>query len=226
MPVITLSRELGSGGIAIAQDLVKRLSWKLIDKEVIVQAAQMAKCSESQIEKFDQEQFDRMKVFFSDLVFPMSGRGIVYPFVSAGYMEPYWYPTPVTEPEGIDETKYLQLTKTVIQNLADEGNVIIVGRGGCVLLKDRSDTLHLRIIAPLEQRIRRLMETTQMDEPSAKQILAKRDKASADYLKHFYHVDWADPLLYHLVINTGMGSLQDAVELILAKLKLLSTNNP
>ena len=220
MRVITLSRGLGSGGIAIAQQLAKRLSWKLVDKEVIVKAAQMANVSEEQIVKFDQEQFNQMKVLFSDLAFPVPGSGMMYPFVAAGYMEPYWFPASIQNPNIVDETKYIQLTKTVIQNLSEDGNVIIVGRGGCVLLKDRKDTLHLRITAPIEERIKRVMETANVNEPDARQMVTQRDKASSDYLKHFYQVNWTDPLLYHLIINTGKISLLKAEELIMSQLNL------
>lgn len=219
MPVITLSRELGSGGITIAQNLTKRLSWKLIDKEVIVYAAKLAKCTEAEIEKFDQEQFDQMKVLFSDLGYPIPGSGMMYPFIAAGYMEPYWFPASVSNPVSIDETKYIELTKTVILNFAREGNVIIVGRGGCILLKDEPNILHIRVTAPLEIRIQRVMETANVDEPTAKEILLKRDKSSMDYLRHFYQANWSDPLLYHLVINTGKLSLNDAEELIMQQLK-------
>ena len=212
--ILTLSRELGSGGIHIAKNLAQRLNWKLIDKEVITEVAELAQCPEDQIAKFDQEDFDRLKVLLNDLSFPVPGSGMMYPFMAGGYMEPYWLPSSVTDPLIIDESKYLKLTKTAIQNLADKGNVVIVGRGSQVLLKDRQDTLHLRIVAPMEQRIARLMDVANVDAAAAKQLLIKRDKASADYLQYFYQAQWDNPQWYHLVLNTGMMSLQDAENLV------------
>ena len=212
--ILTLSRELGSGGIHIAKNLAQRLNWKLIDKEVITEVAELAQCPEDQIAKFDQEDFDRLKVLLNDLSFPVPGSGMMYPFMAGGYMEPYWLPSSVTDPLIIDESKYLKLTKTAIQNLADKGNVVIVGRGSQVLLKDRQDTLHLRIVAPMAQRIARLMDVANVDAAAAKQLLIKRDKASADYLQYFYQAQWDNPQWYHLVLNTGMMSLQDAENMV------------
>ncbi len=217
--VLTLSRELGSGGIALAQSLSRQLGWKLIDKEVISEVAQLAQCSEKEIAKFDQEEFDRLKMLFNDLSFPVPGSGMMFPFVAGGYMEPYWLPSSVTDPLLVDESKYLQLTKTVIQTLADKGNVIIVGRGGSVLLADNPDAFHLRVVAPMDRRIKQLMEVSSISENEAKQSLLKRDKASADYLKYFYHMDWNNPLLYHLVLNTGNLTLDKAEEIIIHSLK-------
>jgi cytidylate kinase len=213
--VLTLSRELGSGGIALAQSLAKRIGWKLIDKEVISEVAQLAQCSEKEIAKFDQEEFDRIKMLFNDLSFPVPGSGMMFPFVAGGYMEPYWLPSSVTDQQLIDESKYLQLTKSVIQTLADKGDVIIVGRGGSVLLAERPDAFHLRVIAPTEHRIKQLMEVAKISEAEAKQMLQKRDKASADYIKYFYHEDWTNPRLYHMVLNTGKIPLPEVEEIIL-----------
>jgi cytidylate kinase len=212
--VLTLSRELGSGGIAIAQHLAEQLHWKLIDKEVITEIAKLAQCPESEIAQFDQEEFSRMKMLFNDLSFPSSGNNLVFPYMGGGFIEPYWMTGSVNDPQIIDESKYLELSKNVITNLADKGNVIIVGRGGCVLLKDRHDTLNLRIVAPLEERIKRVSEVSGISLAEAKESLHKRDKGSADYMHYFYQVNWADPLLYHLVINTGRFTLEEIEKMI------------
>lgn len=222
MTVITMSREVGSGEILIAKQLAKRLSWKVIDREIIIKAAQLAKCSQAQIEKFDQEQFDRMNAFFSDITFPVYGGGGMYPFINIGGIEPYWVPGIELDPNIVDETKYIQLTQTVMEKLADKGNVIIIGRGASVFLQNRPDTLHLRIIAPLDQRLHHMMKEAKVDDAKAKHIITTKDKASAQYLKHFYNANWADPLLYHLVINTGKVSTPEAVELILSHVEFKS----
>jgi len=212
--ILTLSRELGSGGIAIVQKLAQRLDWKIIDKEIITRVAEMAECTEGEIAPFDQEEFHRIKMLFKDIASPTTGGGLMFPFAAGGYMEPYWIPTGVNDPKIIDESRYLQLTKAVIENLAEKGNVIIVGRGGCVLLKDNPDTLHLRIVCPIDARIKRLKEVSNIDDAQARQTLERRDKSSADYLKYFYHVDWNNPYLYNLTINTGRRTLNDAEQII------------
>ncbi|MDI6784147.1 MAG: cytidylate kinase-like family protein, partial [bacterium] len=146
MPIITISRQLGSGGVYIAHQLAQKLNLHYIDKELIANVARLAKVDETQIEQFDQEKFNKLKVVFSQIAFPIPGSGIIYPFAAAGYMEPYWFPSAVTEISGLDDKKYLQLTQTVIRNFAEEGNAVIMGRGGSILLKDFPGAVHLRIV--------------------------------------------------------------------------------
>jgi cytidylate kinase len=222
MPVITISRQLGSGAIYIAHQLAKKLNLRYIDKELIAKVAQLAHVTPDKIEHLDQDEFDQMKTIFSQLPFPVPGSGIMYPFAAVGYMEPYWYPGVLGEFDGIDDRKYLQLTQTVIRNFAKEGNVIIMGRGGCILLQDFPQTIHLRIVAPLDKRVEwAIQEEPNIDKSKAKEIIEKKDKARADYLKHFYSANWGDPLYYHLTINTGQIALDDAVETVSALVELI-----
>lgn len=84
--------------------------------------------------------------------------------------------------------------------------------------------LHIRVEAPMEQRIQRVKEKLRATRKlynadielrrDAQDIIVERDAASVDYLKRFYHADWDDPLLYHLVINTGRVSIEQAAEII------------
>lgn len=221
MPVITISRQLGSGAIYIAQQLAKKLSFRYIDKELIVKVAQLANVTLDKIEHFDQDEFDQIKTIFSQMPFPIPGSGIMYPFTAIAYMEPFWYPGTFEEGTAIDDRKYLQLTQTVIRNFAEEGNVIIMGRGGCILLKEFPQTVHLRIVAPLERRIEwATQEELNIDKSKAKEIIEKKDKARAEYLKHFYSANWDDPLFYHLILNTGQIALDDAVDTITTLVEL------
>lgn len=221
MPVITISRQLGSGAVYIAHQLAKKLNLRYIDKELITKVAQVAKVSEEQIEHFDQDEFDKMKVLFAQVPFSAPGSGMLYPFGAVGYMEPYWFHGMIPELDGIDDRKYLQITKTVIRNFAEEGNVIIMGRGGCILLKDFPAAIHLRIVAPLEKRIAwAIQEEPNIDQFKAKEIIEKKDKARAEYLKHFYNANWNDPLYYHLILNTGHVTLDNAVDLTISLLNL------
>ncbi|MFB3897768.1 MAG: AAA family ATPase [bacterium] len=223
MPVITISRQLGSGAIYIAQQLANQLNFRYIDKELIVKVAQLANVTPDKIEHFDQDEFNQIKTIFSQMPFPIPGSGIMYPFTAIAYMEPALggYPGTFEEGMGIDDRRYLQLTQTVIRNFAEEGNVIIMGRGGCILLKDFPQTVHLRIIAPLERRIEwATQEDPNIDKSKAKEIIEQKDKARAEYLKHFYNANWDNPLFYHLILNTGHIALDDAVKIITSLVEL------
>ena len=115
----------------------------------------------------------------------------------------------------IRRTKFLHLTQAVIYGLASKDNVVIVGRGGQVLLRDLPGTLHVRIVAPFEARVKRLTESERVDEKQAAGILRRSDHDSFGYIQSFFHVDWNDPTLYDLLINSAKVSMETAVQVII-----------
>ena len=112
------------------------------------------------------------------------------------------------------------MVRSTIQAAYKQGNVVIVGRGGQIILQDKPGVLHVRIKAPLDTRVTRvryqefsgLMPDFELQ--AAQEKVSKRDKAAAAYLKRFYDIDWADPKLYHLVIDTEKWSIGAAARLI------------
>jgi cytidylate kinase len=92
--------------------------------------------------------------------------------------------------------------------------MVIVGRAGQAILRGLPGVLHVRVIAPLEDRIRRLREQGISGISEIKLTIAERDRASAAYLKRFFGVSWDDPALYHLVLNTGLLDYDLAAEIV------------
>jgi cytidylate kinase len=111
--------------------------------------------------------------------------------------------------------KFLHLLKAVIYDFAGKDNAVIVGRGTQVLLKDLPGALHVRIIAPVEIRIRRLVEQGEYDESVAEQILQRSDRDSAGFIGSYFGIDWDDRDLYDLAINTKTISVDSATGLII-----------
>jgi cytidylate kinase len=123
-----------------------------------------------------------------------------------------------------DQQAYLQAVRTVINDYALRGDVIIVGRASQVILHDHDNVFHLRVVAPLETRIQRIVEAHGISELSARAQIIESDRFRAQYLKQFYSIDWNNPALYHLVINTGFLNLTDAAEVICYALRLFQDN--
>ena len=84
-----------------------------------------------------------------------------------------------------------------------------------MLLRGLPRVLHVRTVAPLRVRVARVAEDEALDRGEASRRSRARDRAVARYLRHFYRVDWEDPLLYHLVLNTGALSEEEASHLVL-----------
>ncbi len=114
----------------------------------------------------------------------------------------------------LERRKFLHVTQAVLYELASKGRVIIVGRGGQVLLKDLPGILHLRIISPFEVRVKRLVAAGGFEEKQAVRFLRQGDQDSFGFIHTFFHVNWDDPGLYDLILNTGKISMETAINLV------------
>jgi cytidylate kinase len=103
----------------------------------------------------------------------------------------------------------------VIRGLAHEGNVLLLGRGGQVLLKDHPGALHVQTVAPVAHRVQVIMTRHGFSKRNAQNRVRASDRARFDYLRRYHDVDWLDPTLYHLVINTARIDVTTAVNLII-----------
>jgi cytidylate kinase len=112
------------------------------------------------------------------------------------------------------EDRQITVLQNTIRAAYRQGNLVVLGRGSQVLLKDNPDVLHVRVVASLERRIERVRERMHTDSEGAWQMIFQRDEGSAGYLKRFYHVDWADPALYHMVLNTDRVTTEMAAQII------------
>ena len=118
------------------------------------------------------------------------------------------------EPDENQQRAYLESVQSIIENLAATGNVIIVGRAGQAILQNNPNVLHLRVVAPLQTRIQRIVNAHGISPQAAKAQVEDSDNYRASYLQRFYNIRWDDPALYHLVINTGHISLETSAEVV------------
>jgi cytidylate kinase len=101
-----------------------------------------------------------------------------------------------------------------VETAADSGQVVIIGRASQVILAPRRNVLHVRVVAPLQARVAYVAVREGLDEVSARGRVQLKDHDRSRYLQTVYHHHVDDPMLYDLVINTGVLSLDKAVELI------------
>jgi cytidylate kinase len=115
---------------------------------------------------------------------------------------------------------YINAVATVLNELAQEGNIVIVGRGGQVVLKDCMDVLHVRVIAPMETRIARVAAIRKVSSSAAIAQIQTSDRTHRQYFQRFYQTQWEDPTLYDLTINSGRISISAAAKIICGCLTL------
>ncbi|MEW5868394.1 MAG: cytidylate kinase-like family protein [Chloroflexota bacterium] len=225
MSVITISRQFGCGGDEIAEAICKQTGYRLFDKHILVKAAQEAGLSEAEVIDYSEDQYEARR-FFERLF----GRPQAVAQVRMWKEDLDGVRT--VELMELDEQSALRLVRSAVEKAYQMGNMVIVGRGGQVILRNKLDVLHVRVAAPLEERIQRVrarlresnrrFSTSLEERRAAQDLIAARDMASADYLKRIYGVDWSDPLLYDLVINTRRMGTELAARLIVEAVEQLS----
>jgi cytidylate kinase len=117
-------------------------------------------------------------------------------------------------PTGQQQQDYLDAVSQVLHELADAGKVVIIGRAGQVVLRGHPRVFHVRVVADEEVRVQRIVEEKKVNPKAARAQILASDRARKLYLSRYYQVDWNDPCLYHLVINTGRISCEVAAEMI------------
>lgn len=120
------------------------------------------------------------------------------------------------KPSARDWQVYTRQVEHIIVELAETGNVVIVGRGGQVVLAGRPDVLHVRVVASFELRLQQLQQEQGISAEAARARLEASQRNQSRYLRRSHRARIDDPALYHLVVNTGLLGLNRAIDLVVA----------
>ena len=220
MAVITVARQIGSGGDPIAEKTAEILGYEYVDRRLVEEIAAIMDTSADEVERFDEKGEGRIKYFLKRLLVPeMSPGG--FPLSSAAYFPqfglefPYVMDHEASQPATyLDRGTYQLLITTVVQEFGQTGKAVVVGRASQVILADHEDAFHVKIVASFKTRCERIMEARGMDFENAQELIQQHDRWRELYLRNYHKSDWDDPLLYHLTINTCKMAEDDAVDLI------------
>ncbi len=214
MSVITISRQFGAAGVPIGRALAEKLGAEFLDRAIVAQVALRSGIAETELETYD----ERLPSFWQRVASALtaSAPDVVLP--------DYAYSEQLSQLNTHD--RLVAITRSVIEEAAERGNAVIVGRGGAFILGRQVGTLHVQLHASLDARIRYLMsrvdETpteTLPDERSLRELCRSIDAARADYIRELFNVDWLDARHYDLSIDTGRLGVDGAVEVIEAAAK-------
>ncbi len=199
--VITISRQVGSGGDEIALDVSKILGYTYFDKILMVDAAKSIGVSEEEIADFSEDTY-KVKGFVDKILQRKK------PVVSHALKDN------AQIRKALDEEECLSVIHVVISSLASRGKTVIVGRGGQAILKHKLGVLHVRIVAPVDVRVKRIMKSEGLSQKDALRLIEDNDKAQAEYLQRFHNINWEDPTIYDMVLNTGKMNFDIATKVI------------
>ena len=196
--LITISREFGAGGSQLAASLGERLGWRVLDHDIAALVAARLRVPVEDIEAQDEH-----------------APGLLERLGSVALRSNPVFAPSLEHDGGPEPDDIAEATRQVLIDAA-RAPVVIVGHGGQSLFHDRASALHVRLVAPLAQRVRRICTRTSCGDADAVGLARRMDADRIAYIRRYYHRDWHDPLLYHLQINTGAVPLSQAAELVLA----------
>ncbi|MBW1988464.1 MAG: cytidylate kinase-like family protein [Deltaproteobacteria bacterium] len=197
MPVITIARPFGAGGHTVGRLVAERLGYTLVKEEMVNAVAEKARVSPDWVRSIEKERGNALMNFISGLVSS--------DFVERLLEDRHGY---------IDEKIYVDTLSQVMEEIAREGNAVIIGRGGQYLLHDHPNAFHVLLTADDESRVKFLSRHYNLSEAQAKKAVSRGDKRRTNFYKKLKHKDYDDPSLYHMVLNTARVDIDRAVDLI------------
>jgi len=199
-PAITISRQTGAGAITFADALAQLLNsrtdrpdgqWAVFDKNLVAQVLDDHDLP-ARLERFMPEDKPR---HLQEVVGDMLG----------------------LHPPDFERVRHTQET---IYRLAKMGRCILVGRGANIITRDLPNLLHVRLIGSIENRIVRCMKYYGITRASARDLVAKRDRARRRYMLAYYDAEIDDPTNYHLMINVDLFGPDELMQLIAKAVEL------
>lgn len=194
--VITIGRELGSGGREIGMELSKKLGIPFYDRELLEKAADASGMSRELFEKNDERPTN----------------SFLYTLAMGGSSYGYGYQMPLML------KVYLAQFETM-KKLAEENGGVFIGRCADYVLAEVPDAFHVFVHANMETRIKRTVEKHSISENKAREMCMRNDKDRASYYNYYSNVKWGDARHYDLCINTSKIGVDKAVQMIIDSLE-------
>jgi CMP/dCMP kinase len=202
--LITVSRQYGAGGSEVAARVARTLGWRVVDNELVERVAARAGLAPEDVAQRE----ERVSTFIERLARTL---------VAAT-------PELVVPPEAggtAPEADLVRITERVVEEVAAEGRVVLVGRAAPAVLARERDAIHVKVVAPRDWRIRVIAQRLGMPLEEAATLTDETDRNRSRYHRQHYQRDWADPANYHLVLNTAAIGLDGAAEVVVGRARAL-----
>lgn len=228
--IITVSREEGSGGREIAQELARKLKFSYIDKQLIAMATHRLGLSQEELTRFDEKILPHLPQLQTWLTQPpeLSLSSVLVPDRDAYglIIEKPELTSVSTTAQEVAELKrqqilqgYHKLIEWLVKEVAEQHSAVIVGRGANFILKNRPGVINLHFTAPITERVERIAYLHQINQAEAAWWIAEQDENRSRYIRHYYAADWRSPEHYHLVVNTSQLSLPNITTALISYIK-------
>lgn len=203
--LITISRQYGAGGSEVARRVADALGWKVVDNELVEQVAARAGLPPQEVAARE----ERVPGFVERLA-----RALVV-------ATPEVVPPPGVPIPDLEEADLVRITEAVVNEVAAQGRVVLVGRAAPAVLARQQDALHVRLVAPKPFRLVHAAERLGLEVDAIGRILEETDAQRERYHREYYGRDWSDPVNYHLTINTAALGFDGATGVVVAQARAM-----
>ncbi|MGQ0764542.1 MAG: AAA family ATPase [Gemmatimonadota bacterium] len=208
--IITVSRQMGSGGSEIAARLAGTLGWSLLDNAMVDRVASGLGVTPAQVEAIE-ERVPSLAARVADTL-------------AMGAQEPLSALLPTTNQP--TEERLLEVTSRVVDDAVERGPVVLVGRGAQARLDNRPDAFHVLCVAPREVLVARISARYAIGTDEAGKRVDEINRHRAGFVQRHWKRAWLDPSHYHLCVNTGLIGIDGAMETVLEALRRLDRDLP
>ena len=196
--VITINREVGSGGHTVGRKLAEKLQVKYCDKAVIEGLTKKFGLTPERIEEIKAQK----KSWWNDI------NNYYQTLVNSASQ-------PMDAEVGLDNKSMFETEKRILQEIAAQTSCVVAGRTGFMVFRDWPNHLNIFIQASMEYRVQRIMRRQNVSEQEARDIIARMDSSRETYIQKYEDTSRYDTRNYQLVISTDELSEDDAVEVIM-----------
>ena len=211
MPVITINGPIGSGSFEVGQMVADQLGINYVDRMVLAETARRIGSPVGSLVEKEQRVIrfrERLGRFLQTMLerSAISGVGGEPYFGHGTEMLPAETYTELlgespSATQTVNDKAFIDATSSVISELAAGGDVVIIGRGGNMILADFPGALHVGMLAPLDSRIENIMAREHYSRQEAAKFVAELEEARVAFFRKFFRVNANDPELFHLILN-------------------------
>jgi cytidylate kinase len=179
--------------LSVAPAIADALGYRFADREIVEQAAARVGLDQDLAEHLD----ERVPALVEKVGLALASASPEFGLIA---------------PPAADDRLLADEVRRVLESMASSGGFVVLGRGGQAALHDRPDAVHLLLVADLPDRAARIVRSQGLAAGQATEACRRVDAERAGYVRRFYGVDIADPLLYDAVLNTSRLGTDGAAE--------------
>lgn len=200
--LITLEREFGCGGGAIATQLAEHLGWTLWDRRLTDEIARLAQVHPSAVSRCD----ERMD-------------STLHRLARAFWRGSYERNSAQLGSQVFDTDRMMAMMQEIMNSIGHQGYAVVVGRGAPYFMRENPRSFNVFLYAPRAEKIRRTIADGHT-QTEAEDLVDSVDRERVAYVKHYFDADWPTRSLYHMMLNTAVGndlvvrSILDTMQLV------------